>query len=347
MQLQVNQPDLSQMFGQDSLYNTLYGMQRQDQALANQNQNLGQAQQEQQFQAQDQPYNLQQLGANVGHTQALTGQINAQTPGIQADSNMKQRTDQVDSMIPLDKKRDATLSKIAATMTEDEAKAHEAKATSDLFAVNPDGSPNLVARKNATMVLDTMPQVRAKMREIAAQGANEAGVANINAKSRKEIEQMQEEAGKYNKYNMEFLKFQANSKANFQQQAGIAMSEAKQWQNMADQAQDPEEKQFYLSKVEASKKDYDTAVYNDYRAKQAAGTAANAAKPDLAPMGMPTVVNQGNLPTPPQAPTQQPLSQANTGVKVPPKAGDVTVHGGVKYQFLGGDPSNKANWRQM
>lgn len=323
MQLTVNQPDLSQMFGPDNLYSTLYGMQRMDQANANQQQNLGQAQQDTNFAAQRLPFELQQSAANIGHTQALTGLTNAQTPGMQAKSNMDVRNDQVDSMIPLDKKRDAALSKIAAGMTEDQAKAHEAQATSDLFATNQDGSPDIPTRKNAQMVLDNMPQVRAKMREIAQEGANAANVANINQAGANSRDAADIAAGRFNKNSMEYLKFQANAKANFQQQAGIAQKEYEDYVNSAQNAADPDEKAFYVNKAQEALKAKNEAILNDYRAKQAAGTAANVAKPDLNSLGVPTVVPQNALPAPPVAPGSS--EPAKTGM-ARVQASDGSIH---------------------
>src|ERR1700744_3039904 len=112
MQLTVQQPDLSQMFGQDSLYSTLYGLQRQDQANANNAQNLGQAQQDMQFQADQHPFDLQQAAANVGHTNALTDLTNAQVPGMQADSSTKVRNDADAASVDPTVRRQALISKI-------------------------------------------------------------------------------------------------------------------------------------------------------------------------------------------------------------------------------------------
>lgn len=297
MQLAVQQPDLSQMFGQDSLYSTLYGLQRQQQATDAQNQNMSQAQQDQSFQAQDQPYNLQQLAANTAHTQAMTDQANAQTPGLAADSTMRQNAADVDSSIPTDTKRAAALAKIAANMSTDDANAHEAQARSDLF------SPDPVKRQNAQMVLDNLPDVRAKIREIQAQGANEAGVASINQAGATQREQMSEDAGKYNKNSLDYLLLKGKTSGNFQAQAGALNAMADQSLAAARATQDPSEQQFHLTQAQQYKQQAQEAVLNDYRAKQAAGTAANAGKLDVSQAaGIPTVVDAKSLPQPPQMP---------------------------------------------
>lgn len=296
------------MFGQGNLYNTLYGMQNQDLANKNQAQNLSQAQQEQQFQAQDQPYKLQQLAADVGHTNALTGFTQAQTPGAAADSEMKQTAAKVDSSIPLDQKRDAALSKLATSMTADKLKQHMDQAATDLTATLPDGTPDVDKRRNAQLVIQTAPELQQKMMELRQQGANAANVAGISAGAMIKAHQMDIDAGKFNKNSMEYLKFQANAKANFQQQAGIAQKEAEDYAAAAQQTTDPEEKAFYQAKAQEALKTKQEAILNDYRAKQAAGTVGNAAKPDLNTLGVPTIVPQSALPAPPVAPGLVPVA---------------------------------------
>lgn len=327
------------MFGQDSLYNTLYGLQRQDQATANNNQNLSQAQQDQMFQAQDQPINLQQLAANVGHTQALTGFTNAQTPGMAAESTMKQNAANIDTST-LENKRQKVIADLAAGLTEAQARQHQAQAESDLFAALPNGTPDMRKRQEAHMVLDNMPAIVGKIREIQAQGANEANVANITQGGANSRDAADIEAGKYNKSNLEYLKFQANAKANFQQQAGIARSEYSDYSSKAQTTTDPDEKAFYTAKADQAKKDYDTAVLNDYRAKQAAGTAANAGKLNVAPIvGGQNVVDVNTLPAPPGAPIQDVRQPTDTGM-IPMKDKNGVPHlvpkGNVQKALSGG-----------
>jgi len=352
MQLQVNQPDLTQMFGPDSLYNTLYGMQRQDQATANQNQNLQQAQQDYTFADQMQPFKLQQAGADVAHTNALTGVAQAQTPGIQADSNMKVRSDQVDSMIPMTQKRDAAITKLATGMTEDQLKQHEAQATTDLFAKLPDGSPDFQKRRDAMLVLDNLPEVRAKMREIQQQGANAAGVANIENQGRLSLDKQEAGEGKYAKNTVDYLMYKGFS-GNFQQQSGAWAMKAAQLEDQGD-----------MTGAQKARQMSDLARASDRDSKAAAAYTALSKSPDISSLGMTPVVpaaavapqvprlDTSNQPAP-QAPQQpvptqpQPLQAVNPGVKPPPKVGTVTMHGTDKYVYLGGDPSNPSSWRKQ
>lgn len=308
MQLTVQQPNLEQMFGQGNLYNTLYGMHQQDQANANNAQNLGQAQQEQTFQAQDQPYKLQQLAADVGHTNALTGLAQAQTPGATAESTLKKNAADVDSSLPFDKKRDAALTKLASDMTAEKLKQHMDQAAQDLTATLPDGTPDVVKRRNAQLVISTAPDLQKKMMELKQEGDNSARVAGITSGAMLKAQQMQIEAGKYDNHKLSFMMSQAMAKANFQQQASIAQMQADQALSAAAQAQDPEEKQYYQAQAQNYLNQKQEAVLNDYRAKQAAGTAANVAKPDLNGLGVPTVLPQSALPAPPVAPGLTPVA---------------------------------------
>jgi hypothetical protein len=309
MQLQVQQPDLAQMFGQDSLYNTLYGMQRQDQANANQNQNLGQAQQEQQFQAQDQPFNLQQLAANVGHTQALTGLANAQTPGAVAESTMKTNAADIDTSTK-ENQRAARIKKIAAGMSEDEAKQHQAQATSDLFATLPNGTPDIAKRRDAQMVLQSMPDIVAKIREINAEGANQANVANINQSGANQRDINDINAGKYNKNTTAYLMMKGFS-GNYQQQAGAWEMKAAADEDSGDTASAMKARQMAA-----------LARASDVDSKAAAAYTALSKSPDFASLGLKPAVAPSSVA--PKAPgmadamnpgaTPQPLPQANTSV---------------------------------
>lgn len=347
MQLTVQQPDLSQMFGQDSLYSTLYGLQRQDQANANNAQNLGQAQQDQQFQADQHPLDMGLLQSQIGHTDALTGLTNAQIPGMQADSNTKVRNDADEAAVPQDQRRQALISKIAAGTTEDDLKKHVAQATMDLTATNPDGTPDVGRRRDAQLVISSAPALQAELAKVKAMGDNAARVAGIEAGSREKVEQMQEDAGKYNKYKLDFMMKTAQAKANFQQQASIAQAQADDAQSQVDKATDPDEKAYLQDKVSQFLKQKQEAVFNDYRAKQAAGMGANAGKLDVgAAAGMPNVVNVNSLPVPPVNPTPQPTPQA-APIKSGPTPGTKVMHGGVMYMFKGGDPSNQSNWEKQ
>jgi hypothetical protein len=348
MQLAAQQPDLGQMFGQDNLYSTLYGLQRQDQANAAANQNLQQAQQDYQFQAQNQPLNLAQAQANINHTGAMTDYYNAQTPGLAAKSQIEQLNANAESGVPQDLRTKSKINDIATNMTLQQAKQHEAQATSDLFATNPDGTPDYQKRSDAQMVLTHMPAILGRIAEINAQGANEANVAGIHVGGNLALENQEAAHGKYNKLDPEYLRMSLNSKANFQQQAGIADAHYNDAMSHLGTASTPEEKEYWQGLADNYQQQKQEAIYNDYRAKTAAAGTNLAGKPGMQSLGI-TPANNNPLPTPPQAPQQptQPLPQAPTGVKAPPKPGTVQMHGTDKYVFLGGDPSNPNSWRKQ
>jgi len=144
-----------------------------------------------------------------------------------------------------------------------------------------------------------LPNVALERMKLQQEGANAANVAGINQQTQFGVNQMNIDAGRWNKNSMDYLKWQANAKANFQQQAGIAKMEYGQYQDAFSNATNPDEKEFYKSKMQQAKQDYDQAVANDYRAKQAAGQTGLAGKVDTNALGIPTVVSPGSLPTPP------------------------------------------------
>lgn len=304
MQLPVQQPDLAQMFGQDNLYNTLYGLQRQDQANANNAQNVSQAQQDQQFQAQNQPFLLQQLVAEPGHTNAMTALAQAQTPGAAAESTLKGNAATLDTAT-LPQQKDAKIAKIAAGLTEDQARQHQAQATSDLFATNADGTPDIQKRTDAATVLQHMPDIVAKMAEIRQQGANAAGVAGIEGGNQLALEKQQAADGKYYKSTSEGISMKALG-GNYQAQAGEWTRMASVAAAKANSATDPTVRMQYLQEVEEYKNNAAQATANGYREKQALGATNATAKPNLNALGVPTVADPSTIPTPPQVtdPTQ-------------------------------------------
>lgn len=324
MQLTVNQPDLSQMFGNDSLYNTLYGMQRQDQATANQNQNLGQAQQEQQFQAQDQPFNLQQLAANVGHTQALTGLTNAQTPGVQAQSILQTNAADIDTSTH-EARRSKIHADLAAGLTEAQAKQHQAQAESDLFATLPNGTPDMAKRQNAHLVLDNMPAIMGKIREINAEGSNQANVANINQAGANSRDINDINAGKYNKNSSAYLMMKGFS-GNYQQQAGAWTLKA-----MADE--DGGDTTGALKARQMA----DLARNAEHDSKAAAAYTNLAKSPDFASLGIAPAVTPNSVA--PRVPTDS-SQQLIPGIAsiVTPNAKNPTDTGMVQMKDKNGVP---------
>lgn len=213
MQLAVNQPDLSQMFGQDSLFNTLYGMQRNDQANANDAQNYGQAQQDQSFQAQDQPIKLQQLGADVAHTQAMTDNANAQTPGIAATSTIQSNNAAADSSVPGNIRNNVALTKYLSNATASDLQQHADQSMIDLY------SPDPQKRAAAQQVQMQMPAVQARLAEIKAQGANEYAVTQLSNTSREKIDANDVTNGKYGRNTANYL-IQKGLTEGYPQQAG-------------------------------------------------------------------------------------------------------------------------------
>lgn len=213
MQLTVQQPDLSQMFGNDSLYNTLYGMQRQDQATANNNQNLGQAAQDQSFQADMHPLDMGLAQANIGHTQALTANANAQTPGMIADSTMKTNAANADSSVPSSIRNNVALTKYLATASAQDLQDHADRAMTDLY------SPDPKVRADAQKVQMSLPAVQARLAEIRAQGANEYAVSQLNNTSREKIDANDVTNGKYGRNTANYL-IQKGLTEGYPQQSG-------------------------------------------------------------------------------------------------------------------------------
>lgn len=337
MQLTVQQPDLAQMFGQDSLYNTLYGMQRQDQASADQNQNLGQARQDQAFQADMHPLDMQTAMANIGHTQALTGNANAQTPGMVADSTMKTNAADIDTST-LEDKRSKVHADLAAGLTEAQARQHQAQAERDLFATLPNGAPDVKRRQDAHMVLDNMPAIVAKIREINAQGANEMGVARANNASRERIDEADRLAGKYDKYSAQSMMYQG-FKGNFQQQAGAWGLKA-----MMDEQNGDTEGAAQAKQMQAA------AIAADHDSKAAGAYTALAGK-----LGVGAMIGAGQVVDPsrvaPINPANNPGAVQNTTPLAPvnnkpiglPKSGEIRNG----YRFKGGSPGDKNNWEKV
>jgi hypothetical protein len=255
------------------------------------NQNLGQAQQDQQFQADQHPLDLQALQANIGHTNALAANANAQNPGMIADSTMKTNAADIDTST-LNDRRSKVHADLAAGLTEAQAKQHQAQAESDLFATLPNGAPDMAKRQAAHLVLDNMPAIMGKIREINAQGGNEIAVANLNNKSREKIDDNDVTHGKYDKYSTISMMNQG-FKGNFQQQAGAWGMKA-----MMDDANGD------TAGAEEARRNQQAAIAADYASRTAAGNTANAAKPNIAPLvGVKPVSDPANVPQPPQQPT--------------------------------------------
>lgn len=325
MQLGVQQPDLGQMFGQDSLFNTLYGMNRQDEATANNAQNLSQAQQSQAFDAQNQPIALQQAAANVAHTGALTGLAQAQTPGEAAMSTMKTNAASADSSIPPEIRNHAALKKTLAGMSDDDMKMIENQVSTNM------ASPDPKVRAGAQMIYDNLPAMRSMKTKLSMEGANSARVAGIESGGAMARDKMEIEAGKYAKNSIDYL-MTKGFQGNFQQQSGSWQMKAAQLEDSGDAAGAAKARQMA-----------DLARAADHDARAAAAYTGLAGKIDMNGMGFPTAAPPGAV-----APQVPPLgTPTREATQAAPKAGTKVMHGGKAYIFMGGDPSSQSNWKEQ
>jgi hypothetical protein len=324
MQLGVQYPNLQQMFGQDSLYGTLYGMDQFKAAQANDVQNLSQAQQDQSFQAQRQPLDLASLTANTEHTQALANQANAQTPGMAADSNMKIRKDQTDASIPMDTRRKAAISQLASQMSDDDVKIAEDHIKANM--VSPD--PNV--RAEAAALFPHLQAVAAEQLKLKTQGDNDARVANIHASASRDVAQTAADT----QLKVANIKKEATlGSAKTAEAKGIYL-EQKAQEAYADN--DKEAGDAYMERANKMKQQ----AYEQKRA--AAGENASTKVDITAATGMPT------NPTPVVQPYARPGTSApQTANPAVPAPNSIVDHGGVKYRYKGGKPSDPSSWEKL
>jgi hypothetical protein len=323
MQLGVQYPNLQQMFGQDSLYGTLYGMDQFKAAQANDVQNLSQSQQDQSFQAQKQPLDLAALTAGTAHTQALADQANAQTPGMAARSNMQVREDQTDASIPMATRQKAAISKLASQMSEDDVKIAEDHIKANMV------SPDPKVRAEAAALFPHLQAVAAEKLKLAQQGENDARVAGIHARA---TEYASDNALK----------------------GALAAAEARKSVGMFGAAKTAEAKGIVLEQkaqdayAEGDKEGGDAlmARANAFKQqaldqKKAAATENASTKVDIsAATGMPT--NPGPVATPYGQPQAAPAT--NPAVPAP---NSIVDHGGIKYRYKGGKPSDPSSWEKL
>jgi hypothetical protein len=331
--LQVQQPDLGQMFGQNSLYSTMYGMQREDAAKAAASQNLSQAQQSQQFEADQHPLDLAKITADTRHTNALAGNTEAMIPGTQASSNMKVREDQVDAQVPMDTKVKQALSHIAATISDDQYKDAENHVLLGMQSDDP------AIRQQAMAAFPNLRAIAQERLKLKQEGENSAKVAGIQAGAEIKKEQMAIDAGKYFKNSSEGMRLSSSLKGlTFEQQSNV-------YQNMAMRAKaegDLAQAQFYAEQA-------DRAAKLAVQQKAASAQTANAGKADLNTFDIPTVTPpaavQPGLPANPLN-TQEPAASA---ARVPGQytPGQIVDHPAGRFRFKGGDPSKEENWEKV
>lgn len=327
MQLNTSQPDLSQMFGQGNLFSTLYGMNREDQANANQAQNLSQAQQDQNFQAQNQPAQLALLQAQGPEAQARANLMAAQTPGAAAQSQIQQNSANADSSIPANVRNNAALHAKLAAMSDDDIKMVENTVVKNM------ADPDPQVRAGAQIIYDNLPAMKQMRTKLTMEGNNSARVAGIEQAGANTRETQEINAGKYAKNTSDYL-FQKSMTGNYQQQAGGWTVKAVE----AEQNGDLVNAKKYQDLADAAKQ--------AGTSQAAAAAYTNLAKSiDTSGLGVPMVVRANQTPGAPQQ-TQQSTEQ-DSPTKVPPKAGDKVMHGGDSYIFMGGDPSNPSNWRKQ
>lgn len=327
MQLNTSQPDLSQMFGQGNLFSTLYGMNREDQANANQAQNLSQAQQDQNFQAQNQPAQLALLQAQGPEAQARANLMASQTPGAAAQSQIQQNSANADSSIPASVRNNAALHAKLAAMSDDDIKMVENTVVKNM------ADPDPQVRAGAQTIYDNLPAMKQMRTKLTMEGNNSARVAGIEGGNQVALEKQRAADGAYARNSIDYLITKGQS-GTYQQQSGAWTMRAAQAEDQGDSAN----AQRYRELADAAKQ--------AGTSQAAAAAYTNLAKSiDTSGLGVPMVVRANQTPGAPQQ-TQQPAEQGSP-TKVPPKAGDKVMHGGDSYTFMGGDPSNPSNWRKQ
>jgi hypothetical protein len=177
-------PDLSQMFGPRSVMPTMIGMDRQKQAMqmGQQNMDLGQMLM-QQKQAMN-PLMLEQQ-------RLQNQQMQAQLPGISADSGLKQNKLDFDNATK-QQAIQAKLSELATKMSEDELNQDEIKIKKAVTNGQVDG-------KQAEKLLEKIYEIRKLKMSLEERRATSESVARINQAGALAKENAGIAAGKYDK----------------------------------------------------------------------------------------------------------------------------------------------------
>lgn len=161
------------------------------------------------------------------------------------------------------------------------------------YLTSPQGLAKAAQVVNAHNALDSQRQANESVAKIHA--AATTGAASIAANASTSNNQANIDAGKFKNHTSSFLLMKALSGGNFEQASVAAMQMARELQAGGDTAG----AQQYAAQAEE--------FYNKWKSgKEAAGVEANKAKPDLNPLGIPTVTPPGGKPSAaPQKPSKQ------------------------------------------
>lgn len=353
MQLQPQYPNLQQMYGDNSLFTTMYGQDQFNQAQAAAQQNLSQAQQDQNFQAQKLPGELALTNSQAANFNASAGESNARIPGIQAASNTAVRNDQADASIDPSVRRQAALAHIAANTSTDDLTAMENSIKQKM--ADPSASPSeKQAAASAWQATSTIRQM--KMQEQLRSDA-QARAASISANAGIQEEKTRSESNERiaNIHYGADAMVRKGMTGNPDQQSGALMLQANLLEDQASQAQDEPTRQRLLAGAQKARQFARMMMQQSITEKGAAAGVANQPKIYLDAQGIPTMGGSGAspMPTPPPMPGDPTTPAAPTTSRPPPTAGDVIPYTDPKtgvqkfFRFTGGDISNHSNYQEI
>lgn len=262
------------------------------------------------------PLELRQMGLNADTTEA-------QLPGIKAKSWELDRNKQVREGIPLSVEQKQQLSKIVADTSEEEWKATQA-GVKDMMI----NGRTPQEREQAKIMWGMMPELETMRQTQREMTARQLEVEQQRGQDR--IAARQVTAGRVagtNQLEKALL-------------SGNPLAVAAAYDFKAQNAEDPDEKAFYLAKSK------------EYR--QLAQDAADAKNRNTQP-GAPNIgaMGQGKIPVnPPTPPAQAPLTRGAVPTEPPaPKtqyvAGQTYTGKTGTYKYKGGDPADKNNWEKV
>lgn len=351
MQLQPQYPNLQQMYGDNSLFTTMYGQDQFNQAQAAAQQNLSQAQQDQAFQAQKLPGELALTNSQAANFNAEAAQGNARVPGITANSNMLQRQDQADAGVPMDQRVAAARQKLAASMTTDHLNEIEGKIKTTL--ADPNSTPQ--DRATAAQLWQSTSAIRQMKMEEQLRSDAQARAASIAANAG--IKEEETRAASNERIANTHYGFDAMVRKGMtggaDQQAGALMMQANKLEADADQADDPAIKQKLVAGALKARQFAHMLLQQSITEKGAAAGTTNLGKIDFDAQGIPTLGGSGAnpMPAPPPMPgvpnpTPAPKAQGLPAQPVigqvyqwkDPKTGKITKH--RLTDFPASDPDN-------
>lgn len=306
--LQENFPDLNQLYGQGSLSGYMGGQQI-DQARKSQQIN-------QQSALQDMYQKEQMLPVDIGMKQAQTKNYGASTEHMGENTRAQKFKNDMDEMFKSEQYQ-AEKAKFRSTMSK--ADLDDANNQIKKLMLHDDAKTRDVAQQLRMMMDDVFPDYvkntqrhGQRLEEINATGVNQANTASIRAEATK---------GRVGGVN-------ALEKALV---SGNPLQVAAAYDQMAQRSEDPEEQQHYLLKSQEYRR-----IAQQQDISRNPGSAPG--KPNMGEMGIPV-----NPATPP---AEKPIvkGQSTTGQYEKGKQykGDTGT-----YEYIGGDPANKASWKKI